>query len=1148
MTTQNRWQNIRSTPAADGVSVTIGIFRIGIQPSFKLIEIPHADIPFAISPVRDSIAVGFPYGRVIPRFALSDPITDIVDLVQRFRTHIKQYKSSATKEAEIRQQFIDPFWRALGWDVGDTHGVGPSEADVIIEKNVETVDSGGIRSRRPDYLFRLSGFARFVVEAKKPAIDLDNDPAGIFQAKSYAWNSTIPFAILTDFEQFRLFDTTLKPIFNEPSRGLVAEFKIDFDQYESQWDTLIATFGRDAVEGGSLERLLGRLKKLKAGRRIRTVDRTLFDFKGSEPVDRVFLAYLDTHRRHLAAEVYRHNKASFPEADTLHGAAKLTAAVQRIMDRLVFMRVIEDRNVAPWGTLRDMLDRIGTEGGEFYESLCATFRDYDLKYNGYLFKPHFSEQLIVDGSVLADFTRTLYPPDGPWDFAAIGDDILGIVYERFLGNVVTVQHGQATIEEKPEVRHAGGVYYTPTFVVDSIIRRVIGPQIQGKTPLEVLTVKILDPACGSGSFLVAALQYLFDFCVQAIAKKPELATASVPATVAAGKKIRKKKAEIAFRDKDGHWYLSPDFRAALLTHCIHGVDIDQQAVEVTVMSLYLKMLASKLPANWQSEWVETRLLPALDNNILCGNSLIDDEGYDRFLVSKGSKQRNLFSVETVDTAFRINRFDWTSRTKGFGRILDEQAVKERGRAGFDGIIGNPPYIRVQELNKWAPEECEYYKWRYVSAAKGNYDIYVVFTEKALALLSPEGLLGFIMPHKWWQAKYGEGLRNLICRGKHLRSLVDFHQEQIFKGATTYTAIHLLSAKPNSGYVKYVSILKLYDGITQMTAIDSHGIIDGVEYADCSHPQNSKWSFHPETSRVSFLVANAKTLPLAQVARLAQGIKTSADKVFVLDIISQEMGIAKVKSAQTGKQHAIESKLIRPLIKSGHMKRFSIYPTEKALLFPYHCVLQKFVRLPIKALQIEYPLAWAYLNEVKDILEAREAGRMKGRDDWYSYIYPKNFDVMSKPKLVIPDMCEHMQIGIGFGGDYIFSGGAAGGNAIVPHDIALMPLMCGILNSHLIETFVRQTGTKFRGGYLNCEIRFICDIPIKLPETVAEKKLAGRIADSVRAIMTAKTALRDPMLSDHEKSQLERTVETHEKRIDIDVFALYGVDGLPGDDA
>ena len=312
---------------------------------------------------------------------MHDSAANIAALVQNFRAHIKAYKSKETKEAEIRQQFIDPFWRALGWDVGDTKGVGPADSDVIIEKNVETVDAGGLRSRRPDYMFRIGGLDRFILEAKKPAIDIDADNDAIFQAKQYAWNSTIPFAILTDFEQFRLYDTTLKPIFNDPRRGLVKEFALDYDKYESQWDAITAAFGREAVEGGSLERLLAGIKKVRPGKRLRTVDRMFINLKGGEPVDQVFLAYLDTHRRHFAAALYRENKAAFPEADTLHGAAKLTEAVQRIMDRLVFMRVIEDRGIVPFGALREMLERIGTEGGEFYTALCATFRDYDAKYN-----------------------------------------------------------------------------------------------------------------------------------------------------------------------------------------------------------------------------------------------------------------------------------------------------------------------------------------------------------------------------------------------------------------------------------------------------------------------------------------------------------------------------------------------------------------------------------------------------------------------------------------------------------------------------------------------------------------------------------------------------------------------------------------------
>ncbi|NLX14246.1 MAG: N-6 DNA methylase, partial [Phycisphaerales bacterium] len=808
---------------------------------------------------------------------------NISDLVQGFARHIKDLKSSETKEATVRQNYIDPFWRALGWDVGDTRQVGPSNAEVVIEKSVETVEATGLRHRRPDYLFRPGGFPRFIVEAKRPSVDIDEDKEAIFQAKQYAWNATIPFAILTDFEQFRLFDTTLKPIFHDPGRGLVREFKLNFDQYEAQWDVLQSTFGRDAVIGGSLEELLRKVKKIGPRRRIRTVDRMLFDFKGSEPVDQVFLAHLDVHRQHFAVEMYRHNKSKFPEADTLHGAARLTEAVQRIMDRLVFMRVCEDRGIVPFGALRSALARIGAEGGDFYEALCKEFREWDRRYNGYLYKPHFSEELLVDAGVLADFVRTLYPPDGPWDFAAIGDDILGIVYERFLGNVVTVEKSHVEIKEKPEVRHAGGVYYTPRFVVDTIIRRVVGPKIQGKTPAQVLDVKILDPACGSGSFLVAALQYLFDYCLSAVQTDPSLARAHIPA-LAAGGKGRKKKSEIAFQDKEKRWYLAPDFRSALLTHCIHGVDIDQQAVEVTVMSLYLKMLESKLPENWATLWVERQLLPPLDNNVQCGNSLIDEADWFTYCEIQGRNQKKLsFAEEDADTTFRINRFDWTSRTRGFGRLLDSQAVKDRGRAGFDCIIGNPPYIRVQELNKWAPQECEFYKWRYKSAAKGNYDIYVVFTEKALSLLAPDGLLGFIMPHKFWQAKYGEGLRKLIGDGKHLKEVVDFGDQQVFKGATTYTAVHILSGNGNIVDVRYAKIIELEDGRSQCADLDERRQASGALCFNARKPQGAHpWVFSDEIN-ASFLDAVRGNHPtLSQIVdKIAQGIVTSDDEVYFL---------------------------------------------------------------------------------------------------------------------------------------------------------------------------------------------------------------------------------------------------------------------------
>ncbi len=1068
----------------------------------------------------------------------------IQELVAGYAAHQKELLSPETNEAAVRQNYIDPFWRALGWDIGDAAQRGPAGADVIIEKIVQTVDANGMRNRRPDYLFRLGGFPRFIVEAKKPSGNLE-DKEAVFQAKQYAWNSTIPFAVLTDFAHFRLYDTTLKPIFHDPVRGLINEFSLNFDQYAAQWDLLKNTFGRDAVADGSLERLLADKKRLKANRRLRTPDRALVDLRGGEPVDRVFLAYLDAHRRQFAAQIYRDNKNYFADAHTLHGAAKLTEAVQRIMDRLVFMRICEDRGIMPFGELYRTLERIVGEGGNLYASLAAKFRDLDIKYNGYLYKPHFSEQLIVAGDALADFIRTLYPPEAPWDFAAIGDDILGIVYERFLGNVVTVRNNQAAIEEKPEVRHAGGVYYTPRFVVDTIIRRVVGPQVAGKTPAQVLNVKILDPACGSGSFLVAALQYLFDYCMAEVRKRPALANAVVPAAAWEDEgKPRRKKAQIAFMDKHGTWSLAPDFRAALLTHCIYGVDIDQQAAEVTIMSLYLKMLESRLPDNWATLWVERQLLPILENNIRCGNSLIDEEGYFAFREKMFRNQGSFYNSENADTKFRINRFDWTSRTRGFGRLLDSQAAAERGGSGFDCIVGNPPYIRVQELKKWAPEECEFYKWRYKSAAKGNYDIYVVFTEKALSLLAPRGLLGFIMPHKFWQSQYGEGLRGIVGEGKHLQAVLDFGDQQVFKGATTYTAVHVLSKEPGRSTISYGKIIKLGDAAAQCEGMDAGKRVPGAVRFEARSPRGiNPWVFSNRAVAKWAEAVRANHKTLGEIARkIAQGIVTSCDDVYFLT--RRGRGYFSDASNQC---YDLERAVIHPLLKgSVHMKRFVPVASDRFVLFPYETFRGQWRLIPTDKFASTYPRAWAYLNEFRTQLEGRESGKMVGRHDWYAYVYPKNLEVMSSAKLLVPAIATHAQYCVDVRGEYYFvgSGGGGGGGYGIVTDAVDLRYLCGLLNSKCLDRYLRHVSTPFHSGWFAYSKLYLSQIPILLPATLEEKKLAERITESVDMIIGARIKLQAQALSDREKSQCESELDAHERRVDDLVQRLYGVESVP----
>jgi type I restriction-modification system DNA methylase subunit len=995
----------------------------------------------------------------------------------------------------------------------------------VIEASVGTIEGERLRNRRPDYLFRIDGFPRFVVEAKRPAVDLQTDKEAIFQAKTYAWSAQIPFALLTDFEEFRLFDSTLKPYLDEPGRGLVEEFDLRFEDYVTQWDAILATFSRDAVAGGSLERLLAKIKRVRAGRRIRGCDRMLFDLRGTEPVDRVFLKHLEDYRLRFARTIFQENRARFRTAETRHGAAELAEATQRLIDRLVFMRVCEDRGIIAYGTLRDALEEASSQRLDVYAELVARFRDFDRQFNGYLFKAHFAEELSVSAELLADFIRSLYTPEGAYRFDAIGDDLLGIIYERFLGSSITVEGGTVSAEEKPEVRHAGGVYYTPRFVVDTIIRRVVAPKLEGKTPLEVCAVRILDPACGSGSFLIAAFQGLIDYCCRYIAKHPN--AAEVPASARARTRTRK----IAVRTDDGEWLLTPDFKAQLLTSCIHGVDIDAQAVEVTIMSLYLKTLEN-MPPRWQRDLVLNHLLPPLDNNIRCGNSLLSQPDFDSYW---DEKHGTLFAADE-DVRFRINAFDWPSETHGFGRLFAE-------RPGFDCIIGNPPYIRVQELNKWEPEECEFYKWRYHAAAKGNYDIYAVFVERALELLADDGLLGFICPHKFWQASYGAGIRKIIAEGRHLQSVTDFADQQVFRGATTYTAIHVLSKQRNTRNVPFTRISELTDGDSQCRAADNGSPIEGGARFGAEHPvSDAPWVFVDE-SRARLMTALRKAgPPLGDIATdIFVGLQTSADDVFVLEKDAREY-----RSTALTSQVDLERALLHPLLKgSVHIRRWLPLATTKVVLFPNERSRGQWRLIPADTLRRRWPKTWDYLARCRQRLARRERGTYEG-DAWYGYVYPKNLGKMTLSKILTPSLGRRAEFCLDEHGDYFFigsGGGGGGGYGItLPEDVS-PHFVAGLLNSRPLDWFLQQITSRFHSGWYAYNKQYIEQIPIKLPETASERKTAAQIADRVRRIIEVKKRLQSGV-AQREAERLAREVEGHEQRIDELVCSLYGVEEIP----
>ncbi|MBZ5552714.1 MAG: N-6 DNA methylase [Acidobacteriia bacterium] len=610
-------------------------------------------------------------------------------LITKFQADREYYLSSKYLEAQARVDFVTPFFKALGWDVENEAGALHHQREVIVERGEAETEG------RPDYSFRIAGQTRFFVEAKAPCETLST-PKHILQAKGYAWNTKqVSFVILTDFEEFRFYDASIRPDERMPDEGLLLSLK--YTEYlrnaEKLWE-----FSRERVAAGSLDAMLPRDRRTQ---RLRI------------PVDAAFLDEMTGWREDLARNVFKNN----PDLT----AKQLNEIVQRLLDRIVFVRIAEDRRIIEKNQLRDAVEEWRARGGKFhiFDWLNDLFHKINDDFNGEIFKPHLSETIKIESEGLAKIIERLYPPKSPYRFDVIGVELLGSIYERYLGKTIRPTAKTVRVEEKPEVRKAGGVYYTPKYIVDYIVKNTVGKVAEGKTPRQIEKIRILDPACGSGSFLIGAFQYLIDYHVRYLIEHPKEARVHplFPDLI---------------KDESGEPRLSVIRKARILKNNLFGVDIDPQAVEITMMSLYLKALdgeKSQLPP-------KHHLLPELKYNIICGNSLIGPDIYS---------QGTLFGEADRD---RINAFDWNSVVAGFG--------DEMKSGGFNCVIGNPPYGA-----SLGDSEKPYLSQKFKTATS-ELDTYSMFIERAVGVCAPRGRVSMIVPTGWYSGSKFSKLRQFIA--------------------------------------------------------------------------------------------------------------------------------------------------------------------------------------------------------------------------------------------------------------------------------------------------------------------------------------------------------------------------------------------------
>lgn len=652
---------------------------------------------------------------------------EIAKLCQYFATNQQSFLSHGVKEAHVRQSLIDPFFETLGWDVRNALMTAPQYREVIPE---DSLDVEG-QQKAPDYTFRVGTLPKFYVEAKKCGVNISADPGPAYQLRRYGFSAKLALSILTDFEELGVYDCTKRP---RPSdRASYARIQyLGFNEYPDRWREIWDVFSREAVWSGKFDEYAASKRK-----------------RGTSEVDTEFLKDIEGWRDVLARNLALRNRDLSVD--------DLNTAVQRIIDRMIFLRMAEDRGLESYGQLLELCERSNIYN-RFMHELC---RKADDKYNSGLF--HFQKEpgvsdppdkltprLTLDDKVLKPIIQSLYFEHGcPYHFGALPVEILGTVYERFLGKVIRLTPGhQAKVEEKPEVRKAGGVYYTPSYIVNYIVQNTIGKQIDGKSPTTLAGSKtkppfrVLDMACGSGSFLLGAYHFLLDHCLKWYQNKPT-----------------KKHAKAVYQDAKGEIHLTIAERKRILITHIYGVDIDKQAVETTKLSLLLKALEGENDATFsqQMRLFHERALPNLSENIKCGNSLIASD----------------FSM-IPEYLVRIRAFDWA--------VQFSDAMKA---GGFDVVIGNPPYIFTR--NRGISEDEKAYFYHSYKHQSSQLNTFGVFLERSYQIVRQKGLVGFITPNNWLTIDTFSPLRKFILTQTGDVAIVNI-LDRVFEAADVDTCI------------------------------------------------------------------------------------------------------------------------------------------------------------------------------------------------------------------------------------------------------------------------------------------------------------------------------------------------------------------------
>lgn len=922
------------------------------------------------------------------------------ELVRKYEQHRDYYLTPRFNETMLRSEFLDPLFELLGWDIKNTAGKRTNEREVILEEPLK--QNASTHSKKPDYTFRLFGERKFFVEAKKPCVRIEADDEPAKQARRYGYSAGLKVSVLSNFEYLFIYDTTF-PVKDEDSRTVALIKSYHYKDYESAFEELLHYLGKNSVYSGAFD----------------DVWKDIESNVSHQSIDDLFLSQINEWRLLLGEQIL----SVAPGIEL----SELGDIVQSYINKILFLRVCEDRNIETYQRLLQIAEK---DDGN---NLINKFKDADRKYNSGLFTERLSSDIVCNiKSSFWTIIHQLYYPESPYSFSVLSSDILGRIYEIFIAQRLAIVKGKLTIVNKPE-NEERDIVTTPTFIIQEILSRTIGERIEGKSLTQLCNIQFADIACGSGAFLLQLYQFLQDSLIDYLQNnaRQELIQTSVDT-----------------------YKLPFETKRRLLTQCIFGVDKDYNAVESCKFGLLLKLLEGEDVDSLASFHP---VLPPLDENIFFGNSLLSSA-----------------DVPESETE-AVNPFDFAGRQ-------------------FDYIVGNPPYMKTEDMKNLTPAEHKIYPAKYKSAYK-QYDKYFLFIERALQLLKEDGKLGYIVPSKFMKVGAAQSLRKIIADAGYLQSLLSFGAFQVFSDKSTYTCILVLDKKKNASF-RFSEV----ENFKAWRVRDSKAVSDSERQA--ASIGKDTWVLCSDEHQALFDMIWRKSVPLVDVVGedcIFNGIQTSANKIYVF-VPSREDKKYYYFTGTNKQAYKIERNVTKPYFQTvqgeDNLTSFRSFEPNARVIFPYcRTKTGSLALLKLKTIAKKYPELYKYLTDFKEVLANPKRDIKPApvkKDEWYRYGRQQSLEACEvKEKMVVGVLSQADKYAIDTKGTFVTSGGTAGYCMVrvpeeKPYSIYYIQAILGSVQG---EWMASLYGEIFRGGYIARGTKVLKQLPIRAIDFTNDDEVA-----------------------------------------------------------